>query len=109
MLLGGYGGALSGALLPGLRAVQPVLGDGAGVAGLHQVHALGAQVDAVVFVWEEGEMAVRTARRAELRGAASPRCQPWAGKVPTASRSSGTSWSERRPPPALAALVLHLS
>lgn len=48
-------GPSSGALLPGLRAVQPVLGDGARVAGLHQVHALGAQVDAVIVVWEGGK------------------------------------------------------
>lgn len=47
---GGPGGACSGALLIGLRAVQPVLRDGARVGGLHQIHALGAQVDAVILV-----------------------------------------------------------
>lgn len=53
-------GIPSGALLPGLGAVQPVLGDGAGIARPHQVHALGAQVDTVVLVWGEGDTAVRT-------------------------------------------------
>uniref|UniRef100_A0A674G928 Kinesin-like protein n=1 Tax=Taeniopygia guttata TaxID=59729 RepID=A0A674G928_TAEGU len=47
-------GIPSGALLPGLGAVQPVLGDGAGVARPHQVHALGAQVGTVVLVWGRG-------------------------------------------------------
>lgn len=56
---GRCGGGCSGALLPRLWAVQPVLGDGAGVAGLHRVHPLGAQIDAVILVWEERETAVR--------------------------------------------------
>lgn len=47
-------GIPSGALLPGLGAVQPVLGDGAGIAWPHQVHALAAQVDTVVLVWGKG-------------------------------------------------------
>lgn len=46
-------GIPSGALC-GLGAVQPVLGDGAGIARPHQVHALGAQVDTVVLVWGKG-------------------------------------------------------
>lgn len=77
---GGRGGPCSGALLIGLWAVQPVLRDGARVAGLHQIHALGAQVDTVILVWGgQKELSDLTASPTlsqsipSLRGQLSPR------------------------------------
>lgn len=80
---GGRGGACSGALLIGLRAVQPVLRDGARVGGLHQIHALGAQVDAVILVWGGTEGAVR------------PHCQPRA--VPKHPQPQGATLPQTHP------------
>lgn len=106
-------GMPSGALLPGLGAVQPVLGDGAGVARLHQVHSLGAQVDSVVLVWGKGTRlsglspALGSCQPSlpapshcvpELGGIAErspPRApQPWSRIVPGSCQAKLTSYKE---------------